>query len=169
MKTWSVFSKGESKWGTATRRISKNTNVHNIPIVVWTGWFSISAFFFFSFLTWPISLPRELHTILQSAAYTQGDNHGHFEGGVKLGVGAFNLVRRCLHTCVMINDFPHQTINKGIAEGIPESNKVEPQCKKKKTNTCHPYFFCEAQRPHVEPIFKYLHFILGSGGRALHY
>lgn len=35
---------------------------------------------------------RELHTVLQSAGYTNGDNHGHFEGGVKLGIGAFNLV-----------------------------------------------------------------------------
>nr|XP_019936188.1 PREDICTED: tetratricopeptide repeat protein 39A [Paralichthys olivaceus] len=35
---------------------------------------------------------KELHTVLQSAGYTHGDNHGHFEGGVKLGVGAFNLV-----------------------------------------------------------------------------
>lgn len=36
---------------------------------------------------------RELHTILKSSGYVQGDNHGHFEGGVKLGIGAFNLVR----------------------------------------------------------------------------
>ncbi|RXM30548.1 Tetratricopeptide repeat protein 39A [Acipenser ruthenus] len=34
---------------------------------------------------------RELHNIVQSAQYTQGDSHSHFEGGVKLGVGAFNL------------------------------------------------------------------------------
>ncbi|CAB1417106.1 unnamed protein product [Pleuronectes platessa] len=35
---------------------------------------------------------KELHTVLQSAGYTHGDNHSHFEGGVKLGVGAFNLM-----------------------------------------------------------------------------
>uniref|UniRef100_A0A8C5ECW1 Tetratricopeptide repeat domain 39A n=1 Tax=Gouania willdenowi TaxID=441366 RepID=A0A8C5ECW1_GOUWI len=34
---------------------------------------------------------KELHSVLRSSGYTHGDNHGHFEGGVKLGVGAFNL------------------------------------------------------------------------------
>ncbi|MGH0152708.1 UNVERIFIED_CONTAM: hypothetical protein FKN15_023806 [Acipenser sinensis] len=34
---------------------------------------------------------KELHNIVQSAQCTQGDSHSHFEGGVKLGVGAFNL------------------------------------------------------------------------------
>lgn len=44
-----------------------------------------------------LTLPhRELHTVLQSPGYTHGDNHGHFEGGVKLGIGAFNLVSRRL-------------------------------------------------------------------------
>ncbi|KAG7230779.1 hypothetical protein INR49_019593 [Caranx melampygus] len=41
---------------------------------------------------------QELHTVLQSAGYTHGDNHGHFEGGVKLGVGAFNLMISMLPT-----------------------------------------------------------------------
>uniref|UniRef100_A0A3B1IZF1 Tetratricopeptide repeat domain 39A n=1 Tax=Astyanax mexicanus TaxID=7994 RepID=A0A3B1IZF1_ASTMX len=41
---------------------------------------------------------RELHTVLKSSAYVQGDNHGHFEGGVKLGVGAFNLMLSLLPT-----------------------------------------------------------------------
>ncbi|GLD51890.1 tetratricopeptide repeat protein 39A isoform X1 [Lates japonicus] len=41
---------------------------------------------------------KELHTVLQSAGYTHGDNHGHFEGGVKLGVGAFNLMISMLPT-----------------------------------------------------------------------
>lgn len=41
---------------------------------------------------WHAPLHRELHGVLQSSGYTHGDNHGHFEGGVKLGVGAFNLV-----------------------------------------------------------------------------
>lgn len=44
---------------------------------------------------------RELHTVLQSSGYTHGDNHGHFEGGVKLGVGAFNLVSNSLHLCLI--------------------------------------------------------------------
>jgi len=50
------------------------------------------------------SLHRELHTVLQSSGYTHGDNHGHFEGGVKLGVGAFNLVSRGLtvNVCVCV-------------------------------------------------------------------
>ncbi|XP_031430482.1 tetratricopeptide repeat protein 39A isoform X3 [Clupea harengus] len=41
---------------------------------------------------------KELHTILQSSGFAQGDNHGHFEGGVKLGVGAFNLMLSLLPT-----------------------------------------------------------------------
>ncbi|CAG5861154.1 unnamed protein product [Menidia menidia] len=41
---------------------------------------------------------KELHGILQSSGYTHGDNHGHFEGGVKLGVGAFNLMISMLPT-----------------------------------------------------------------------
>ena len=38
------------------------------------------------------SLRRELDSLVQSSQYCQGENHRHFEGGVKLGVGAFNLV-----------------------------------------------------------------------------
>uniref|UniRef100_A0AAQ4QYP6 Tetratricopeptide repeat domain 39A n=1 Tax=Gasterosteus aculeatus aculeatus TaxID=481459 RepID=A0AAQ4QYP6_GASAC len=41
---------------------------------------------------------KELHTVLHSSGYTQGENHGHFEGGVKLGVGAFNLMISMLPT-----------------------------------------------------------------------
>uniref|UniRef100_A0A8C7IAT8 Tetratricopeptide repeat domain 39A n=1 Tax=Oncorhynchus kisutch TaxID=8019 RepID=A0A8C7IAT8_ONCKI len=36
------------------------------------------------------------HTI--SSSYVHGDNHGHFEGGVKLGVGSFNLMISMLPT-----------------------------------------------------------------------
>lgn len=38
------------------------------------------------------SLHRELDSLVQSSQYCKGENHRHFEGGVKLGVGAFNLV-----------------------------------------------------------------------------
>lgn len=49
--------------------------------------------FFFSFMSFCVLCAfRELHTILKSSDYIHGQNHGHFEGGVKLGVGAFNLV-----------------------------------------------------------------------------
>lgn len=41
---------------------------------------------------------KELHTVLKSPGYVHGDNHGHFEGGVKLGVGAFNLMLSLLPT-----------------------------------------------------------------------
>ncbi|KAA0714234.1 Tetratricopeptide repeat protein 39A [Triplophysa tibetana] len=41
---------------------------------------------------------KELHTFLKSSAYVNGYNHGHFEGGVKLGVGAFNLMLSMLPT-----------------------------------------------------------------------
>ncbi|KAJ7400404.1 Tetratricopeptide repeat protein 39A [Pitangus sulphuratus] len=34
---------------------------------------------------------RELDSLIQSPHYVKGENHLHFEGGVKLGVGAFNL------------------------------------------------------------------------------
>ena len=37
-------------------------------------------------------LHRELDSLVQSSQYCKGENHRHFEGGVKLGVGAFNLV-----------------------------------------------------------------------------
>lgn len=33
---------------------------------------------------------------MQSSQYCKGENHRHFEGGVKLGVGAFNLVSGAL-------------------------------------------------------------------------
>ncbi|XP_023677179.1 tetratricopeptide repeat protein 39A isoform X2 [Paramormyrops kingsleyae] len=35
---------------------------------------------------------KELHTVLLSSSYIQGENHNHFEGGVNLGIGAFNLM-----------------------------------------------------------------------------
>ncbi|XP_030640143.1 tetratricopeptide repeat protein 39A [Chanos chanos] len=41
---------------------------------------------------------KELHTVLKSSGYVHGNNHGHFEGGVKLGVGAFNLMLSLLPT-----------------------------------------------------------------------
>ncbi|XP_036410489.1 tetratricopeptide repeat protein 39A-like [Megalops cyprinoides] len=44
---------------------------------------------------------KELHNVLQSSGYTQGDNHGHFEGGVKLGVGSFNLMISMLPTRIL--------------------------------------------------------------------
>ncbi|KAK1165136.1 tetratricopeptide repeat protein 39A isoform X2 [Acipenser oxyrinchus oxyrinchus] len=44
---------------------------------------------------------KELHNIVQSAQYTQGDSHSHFEGGVKLGVGAFNLTLSLLPTRIL--------------------------------------------------------------------
>ncbi|XP_028589347.2 tetratricopeptide repeat protein 39A [Podarcis muralis] len=34
---------------------------------------------------------RELDSLIHSPHYVKGENHPHFEGGVKLGVGAFNL------------------------------------------------------------------------------
>ncbi|KAJ8376480.1 hypothetical protein SKAU_G00070600 [Synaphobranchus kaupii] len=44
---------------------------------------------------------KELHTVLQSASYVHGDNHCHFEGGVNLGVGAFNLMLSMLPTRIL--------------------------------------------------------------------
>ncbi|XP_067893250.1 tetratricopeptide repeat protein 39A isoform X1 [Heterodontus francisci] len=34
---------------------------------------------------------KELLNIVQSSNYTKGESHSHFEGGVQLGIGAFNL------------------------------------------------------------------------------
>ncbi|XP_076420865.1 tetratricopeptide repeat protein 39A isoform X2 [Peromyscus maniculatus bairdii] len=34
---------------------------------------------------------KELDSLVQSSQYCRGESHRHFEGGVKLGVGAFNL------------------------------------------------------------------------------
>ncbi|XP_066499619.1 tetratricopeptide repeat protein 39A isoform X2 [Hoplias malabaricus] len=41
---------------------------------------------------------KDLHSVLKSSGYVQGENSGHFEGGVKLGVGAFNLMLSLLPT-----------------------------------------------------------------------
>ncbi|XP_024133863.1 tetratricopeptide repeat protein 39A isoform X1 [Oryzias melastigma] len=70
---------------------------------------------------------KELHTILQSSGYTKGDNHRHFEGGVKLGVGAFNLMISMLPTRMLKllefvgfsgnKEFGLQQLHEGSAEG----------------------------------------------------
>ncbi|XP_018609065.1 tetratricopeptide repeat protein 39A-like isoform X3 [Scleropages formosus] len=44
---------------------------------------------------------KELHAVLQSAGYAQGENHRHFEAGVKLGVGSFNLMLSMLPTRIL--------------------------------------------------------------------
>lgn len=124
MKTWSVLSKGESKWGIATRRTSKMPQVHKSG-----AWLRSVFWRFFSSVTSYFSC-RELHTVLQSATYTQGDNHGHFEGGVKLGVGAFNLVRRnlgCFHLWTKHQGVIFPELN---VRGILQSVKAERNCQK---------------------------------------
>uniref|UniRef100_A0A674NIJ6 Tetratricopeptide repeat domain 39A n=1 Tax=Takifugu rubripes TaxID=31033 RepID=A0A674NIJ6_TAKRU len=70
---------------------------------------------------------KELHTVLNSSAYSQGHNHGHFEGGVKLGVGAFNLMISMLPTRTLKllefvgfsgnKDFGLQQLQEGSKEG----------------------------------------------------
>ncbi|XP_073863111.1 tetratricopeptide repeat protein 39A isoform X3 [Macaca fascicularis] len=47
------------------------------------------------------SLCRELDSLVQSSQYCKGENHPHFEGGVKLGVGAFNLTLSMLPTRIL--------------------------------------------------------------------
>ncbi|XP_061488938.1 tetratricopeptide repeat protein 39A isoform X4 [Rhineura floridana] len=42
---------------------------------------------------------RELESVINSPNYVKGENHPHFEGGVKLGVGAFNLAIRRFEEC----------------------------------------------------------------------
>uniref|UniRef100_A0A672I5K0 Tetratricopeptide repeat domain 39A n=1 Tax=Salarias fasciatus TaxID=181472 RepID=A0A672I5K0_SALFA len=66
---------------------------------------------------------KELHTVLQSAGYTHSDNHGHFEGGVKLGVGAFNLlvlalfyILLCVCACSFMQEFGLQQLQEGSSE-----------------------------------------------------
>uniref|UniRef100_A0A8D0KI44 Tetratricopeptide repeat domain 39A n=1 Tax=Salvator merianae TaxID=96440 RepID=A0A8D0KI44_SALMN len=44
---------------------------------------------------------RELESLLHSPNYIKGENHHHFEGGVKLGVGAFNLALSILPTRIV--------------------------------------------------------------------
>ncbi|XP_029473733.1 tetratricopeptide repeat protein 39A isoform X2 [Rhinatrema bivittatum] len=44
---------------------------------------------------------RELHSLEQGSNYVKGENHCHFEGGVKLGVGAFNLTLSMLPTRIL--------------------------------------------------------------------
>nr|XP_040144594.1 tetratricopeptide repeat protein 39A isoform X6 [Ictidomys tridecemlineatus] len=45
--------------------------------------------------------PRELDNLVQSSQYCKGSSHRHFEGGVKLGVGAFNLTLSMLPTRIL--------------------------------------------------------------------
>ncbi|KAE8610161.1 hypothetical protein XENTR_v10012037 [Xenopus tropicalis] len=44
---------------------------------------------------------KELHSLQQCANYAKGESHCHFEGGVKLGVGAFNLTISMLPTRIL--------------------------------------------------------------------
>ncbi|KAG8436919.1 hypothetical protein GDO86_007849 [Hymenochirus boettgeri] len=44
---------------------------------------------------------KELHNLQQCANFVKGENHCHFEGGVKLGVGAFNLTISMLPTRIL--------------------------------------------------------------------
>nr|XP_033771772.1 tetratricopeptide repeat protein 39A isoform X2 [Geotrypetes seraphini] len=44
---------------------------------------------------------RELHDLEQGSNYVKGKNHCHFEGGVKLGIGAFNLTLSMLPTRIL--------------------------------------------------------------------
>ncbi|XP_058159589.1 tetratricopeptide repeat protein 39A isoform X3 [Dasypus novemcinctus] len=44
---------------------------------------------------------KELDSLVQSSQYSKGENHRHFEGGVKLGVGAFNLTLSMLPTRIL--------------------------------------------------------------------
>ncbi|XP_075143775.1 tetratricopeptide repeat protein 39A isoform X2 [Leptodactylus fuscus] len=44
---------------------------------------------------------KELDTLQKCANYIKGENHCHFEGGVKLGVGAFNLTLSMLPTRIL--------------------------------------------------------------------
>ncbi|XP_060061891.1 tetratricopeptide repeat protein 39A isoform X2 [Erinaceus europaeus] len=44
---------------------------------------------------------KELDSLVQSSHYCKGENHRHFEGGVKLGVGAFNLTLSMLPTRIL--------------------------------------------------------------------
>ncbi|XP_038268313.1 tetratricopeptide repeat protein 39A isoform X1 [Dermochelys coriacea] len=44
---------------------------------------------------------RELNTLIQSPNYVKGKNYLHFEGGVKLGVGAFNLTLSMFPTRIL--------------------------------------------------------------------
>ncbi|XP_063795628.1 tetratricopeptide repeat protein 39A isoform X2 [Pseudophryne corroboree] len=44
---------------------------------------------------------KELDSLQKCANYVKGDSHCHFEGGVKLGVGAFNLTLSMLPTRIL--------------------------------------------------------------------
>lgn len=44
---------------------------------------------------------KELHSLEQCSNYVKGENHCHFEGGIKLGVGAFNLTLSMLPTRIL--------------------------------------------------------------------
>ncbi|XP_051868274.1 tetratricopeptide repeat protein 39A isoform X1 [Pristis pectinata] len=44
---------------------------------------------------------KELLNIVQSSSYTKGENYSHLEGGVQLGIGAFNLTLSLLPTRIL--------------------------------------------------------------------
>ncbi|XP_072129862.1 tetratricopeptide repeat protein 39A isoform X1 [Mobula birostris] len=44
---------------------------------------------------------KELLNIVQSSSYTKGENYSHLEGGVQLGIGAFNLMLSLLPTRIL--------------------------------------------------------------------
>ncbi|XP_072276854.1 tetratricopeptide repeat protein 39A [Pyxicephalus adspersus] len=45
---------------------------------------------------------KELDNLQKCANYLKGDSHCHFEGGVKLGVGAFNLFNAGPYLCLLV-------------------------------------------------------------------
>ncbi|GCB60196.1 hypothetical protein scyTo_0011089 [Scyliorhinus torazame] len=44
---------------------------------------------------------KELHNFLQSSLFSKGPNHAHLEGGVSLGIGAFNLALSLFPTRIL--------------------------------------------------------------------
>ncbi|GCC25518.1 tetratricopeptide repeat protein 39A [Chiloscyllium punctatum] len=44
---------------------------------------------------------KELLNVVQSSSYTKGENYSHLEGGVQLGIGAFNLTISLLPTRIL--------------------------------------------------------------------
>ncbi|ELW67046.1 Tetratricopeptide repeat protein 39A [Tupaia chinensis] len=64
---------------------------------------------------------KELDTLVHSSQYCKGESHRHFEGGVKLGVGAFNLVSAV--------PLPHiSTGEKSPLHVPPYTRSLQPLC-----------------------------------------
>ncbi|EHB17723.1 Tetratricopeptide repeat protein 39A [Heterocephalus glaber] len=70
---------------------------------------------------------KELDSLMQSSQYYKGESYRHFEGGVKLGVGAFNLTLSMLPTRILrLLEFVGFSGNKVLDTSVKTLSKSFP-------------------------------------------